>query len=785
MGKIVKFTVLFLFFCNFFVNAYGIAIVDEGTANTIIIIDSNAPDTVRYAADELQNYIQQITGVKLIIKDEAQSGLNNIFVGKSKFTNELGLNTDDLKSDGFKIISGDNWIAILGRDYNGDPIFTPQSPFHYGQVYNEQLKLGAIGEMGTLYGVYRFLEDFCDVRWYMPGDLGTVITKQDSIKVDKINIEVSPKFEYRYTMLCDFAKSQTDARWYRRIGFGARYPVQIIHSFWFFLEKYKESHPEYFAIIGGQRDFSNLSTSTGQGNLCLSNPAVLKQWIADIDEYFDQNPNQFIFPLAPDDGMVKICECNDCRVQISPELGEGGIFSNYVWSFVNKVAQGVAVKHPDKFVGCFAYENFRKPPANIKSLNPNVAVMVCRPINPGSGAREKTEKLIAQWRQKTANNLYLYDYYLYSWKPWRNLPVAFPHLIDSDLKSVQEFCKGEFLEASSSEFAGPPETVQLPGMTHLNLYVTAKLLWNPNLDIDALLNEYYEKFYGPAQEYMKKFWTMAENIWIAKSPLGDPLKTYSTADLKQLSAYLEQAVSQTTADTIHRKRVELIQNEFLPGVRKLTNELIINPPQVKLNKATTDIKLDGLPDANTWQLLKPSGFVDTDGEPATFKTCGYAAWDANNLYVAFVNYEPQMDKLLALATQRDQNFGPGMWDEDSIEIFICPDSIKRDKEFQFIINAKGIIWDAMKENKSGQMDIKWNSQCEAKTTLESDRWTIKVKIPLRDIGVTLPADGKTIAVNFFRTRRCGTSYVFSSWSPTLIFQHDAPDRLGTIVFNKK
>jgi len=46
-------------------------------------------------------------------------------------------------------------------------------------------------------------------------------------------------------------------------------------------------------------------------------------------------------------------------------------------------------------------------------------------------------------------------------------------------------------------------------------------------------------------------------------------------------------------------------------------------------------------------------------------------------------------------------------------------------------------------------------------------------------------DDKTIAINFYHTRRCCPSYVFSRWSPTLTFQHNAPDRFGTIVFNKK
>jgi len=774
-----------LFFINLFTMVYGISIADKGAARAVIIIAKNAPDMVRYAAVELQTYLGQVTGADFVIANEPQEGLGRIFIGQNPFTDALNLSTDELPADGFIIRSGDNWIAILGRDYSGPPIYTSQSPFHYDQVYNENLKLGAFGETGSLYGVYRFLEDVCGIRWYMPGELGEIVPRQDTVNVDNINLTAAPHFEYRYTMLCDFARSAADARWYRRLGYGAAYPAQITHSFWTFWDKYRTTHPEYFAIIAGQRDISNLSTATGMGNLCLSNPAVKAQWIADINDYFDQNPQQFICPVAPDDGMVKICECSECQAQLSPELGEGGIFSNYVWSFVNEVAAAVAVKHPGKFVDCFAYENFRQPPSVIDTPHPNLAVMVCKPINPGPNTREKTEALINQWRQKTAHNLYLYDYYLYSWRPWRNLPIAFPHQIAADLKAVQTFCKGAFIEAQSSEYAAPPQIVQLPGMAHLNLYVTARLLWNPNLDVNALLDDYYVKFYGPARDSMKKFWTLAETIWISKSSLGDPLKIYSAADLNELSLCLDQALAQTIPDTAYRKRVELIQSEYLPGMRKLTHPLILNPPQVSLPKLAVEIKLEAPLDDRIWQSLNPSGFVDCDGEPAKFPTRAYAAWDEKNIYFTFVNEEPEMEKLTTLATQRDQNYGPGMWDDDCIEIFICPDSANREKKIQFIINAKGLIWDSMKESKTAPLDVSWNSCAQTHASLDSGRWTLKVQIPLADIGIAPPAENKSIAVNFYRTRRCGPSYVFSCWSPTLIFQHDAPERFGTIIFTKK
>lgn len=765
----------------------AVTLVEQGQPKSVIVVAPAAPDSVHYAAKELQEYLRQVSGVTVPIQTTvAVPGGTVIYVGESDSTRKLGLTLDGLTSDGFKIVSGNTWVAIFGRDYAGPPIAAWRNPWRYHEVYNKQLKLGAFGEAGTLYGVYRFLEDVCGVRWYMPGPLGTVVPKKATISTGTLDLRVSPAFEYRYPWLCNFAQSAADAVWYRRAGFGAAYPAQIIDSFGLFTAKYAKTHPEYFALIGGKRDFANLSTIVGPGNLCLSNPAVARQWAADISAYFDQNPNQFIFPLSPNDGMKKICECQACQAQIDPALGDSGKFSNYVWTFIDTVARDVAVKHPDKWVGGIAYESYNFPPTRLKTLAPNVAVMICKMratfADPKEEARMRAS--IASWNEKT-KTLYFWEYYLHSWLPWRNFPVFFPHLIARDLQHLRGIGKGEFIEAESS-VGGKSGTLECPGMAHLNLYFTARLLWNPNLDLDAALADYYAKFYGPAQPPMQEFWTTAEKIWMDKSPRGDPVNVYTKAEMDRLSGCLDQAVAKTVPGSVYRQRVELIQAEFLPAKRKLANVLVVNPPKLVFAGPVPAPQLDGRLEDSAWQGFEPFGFVDNDGEAAEFKTWGYAAWDDENLYLAFANYDPAMNQLAAKATRRDQHYGPGMWDDDSMEIFICPDPANRKKYYQFIINAKGQIWDARAEaDKAMTPEVQWNSYTQAAARLEPNRWVVEVRIPLRDLGISAPVAGKSIAVNFFRNRHCGQPVVYSCWSPTLNIQHAIPARFGLMEFKKK
>ena len=769
-------------------NTFGLVLVDNGKTQAVIVTAPDAPDSVRLAASELQTYLSQSMGAMVPIRtslDANDPSIIPILVGESSATRARGLSTEGLKSDGYTIVIQDCWMAILGRDYRGQPISGMRDPWLLNQVYNAANKVGAFGETGTLFGMYRFLEEFCGVRWYMPGELGTVVPKRTTLAVAPRVIKISPDFEYRYPWFCNFDISPEDALWYRRAGFGTPYPVQINHSFYMFLP-YQTSHPEYFALIGGKRDFTNLSCLGGMGNLCLSNPDVAKQWIETINDYFDKNPNQFIFPLCPMDGMVKICECAKCQAQIDLAAGETGKFSNYVWSFVDRVAKGVAGKHPDKFVGCFAYDTYNLPPVKLKKLSSNVAVMICK--TRGSYVDKKYQDqmrhAVTGWAEKT-HNIYNWEYYLYSWLPWRGLPVFFPHLISDDLKSLKGISKGEFIEAESPmphEVGKLPLKLNFPGMQHLNLYVTAKVYWDADLDVDQLVKEYCEKFYGPGGKDMKGFWKTAEDLWMTKGARGTPVNIYKKDDLDKLTSCLENAKKKTEAGSAYRKRVELIEGEFLPARRALSNVLVQNPPKITVPGSSPAVRLDGVLDDPAWKDAQPLGFVDKNGETARFKTWGYAAWDEENLYLAFLNYEPEMKKLTARDIRKDQRDGP-MWEDDSMEIFICPDPKKRKKCYQFIVNANGAVWDGI-HGRTPFVDATWNSGAEAKTKLEPNRWVAEIKIPFKDLGIKGPVEGKTLAVNLYRNRYCGNPVTYSCWSPTLAAHHFTTERFGEITFKK-
>ena len=119
-----------------------------------------------------------------------------------------------------------------------------------------------------------------------------------------------------------------------------------------------------------------------------------------------------------------------------------------------------------------------------------------------------------------------------------------------------------------------------PGTQHLNLYVTAKALWNAKMDVDNLLDEYYTQFYGAAGAEMKTFWTTAETLWMsekARSPealaraIIRPIAT-SRATSSNLCKLLDDGLAKVEDGSVYAQRIRLVQTR---GPARRSNESII------------------------------------------------------------------------------------------------------------------------------------------------------------------------------------------------------------------
>jgi len=760
----------------------------DGKPYTEIVIAPNAPAHVKLAATEFAEFIRQSCRAELSI---CENGYGNtagpqIFIGDSPGLKKYNIALDNLKSDGFRIIASPGFLIIIGRDYNGPPPVGFRDPWDKGTVFNSNINLCAFGECGSLFGVYYFLQKYCGIRWYMPGPLGIVIPSPKRLIVPELDLNVNPDFEYRYPLYCRFQKDKDGALWFKRLRFGGIAPVQINHSFQFF-KHYAKTHPEYFALVDGERDIVGGKCCVGHGHLCLSNPVVVKLWVDTICKYFKDHPEQSVYPVVPGDALNRVCECPECAAEVNHKANpDTGIFSNHIFGFVNKLAAEVAKKYPDKYIGCAAYKKYSDPPDNLTEMQPNVIVMLCKRRNSFLNEPYKKdirERIEAWVKIVGGSKLYFWDYYLDTDLPWRNLPVQFTGLISEDLQYLKKIgSKGEFVENDVLS-----EKMGYPGMQHINLYVTGQLYWDSHANVEEMLDEYFRLFYGPAENEMREFWLIAEKrrndigSKYLKAGLGtirndlSPSTVYPNEVLNRLTTLLDIAIRKTPEASVFRKRVELIQKEFSQGVASIRSMMRTEIPEMTLSRSRS---------ATARYMAEPYEFAAKTGEAVEIKSWLYAGYDATALYFKLIAFEPQMDKLRIKTEKPDQST---VWNDDGVEIFICPELTQPNKYFQFFVSAKGTVWDA----NHGIIDdvsinTAYNSNCKVTASMSQNRWSIEITIPLKSIGLDPEKlAGKTITANFYRYRNkiiSRNGEQLSCWSPTGQFIHFYPSKFGIIKF---
>ena len=106
--------------------------VKDGKPGADIVISDKPPRMVKLAAKELQTYIEKISGAKLAITNAPGADVpTHIYVGRSAGTDRLKITDEGLKQGAFKMVSGENWLALVGHDSD----YTPTMPYYKGGPY--------------------------------------------------------------------------------------------------------------------------------------------------------------------------------------------------------------------------------------------------------------------------------------------------------------------------------------------------------------------------------------------------------------------------------------------------------------------------------------------------------------------------------------------------------------------------------------------------------------------------------------------------------------------------
>ena len=288
-----------------------------------------------------------------------------------------------------------------------------------------------------------------------------------------------------------------------------------------------------------------------------------------------------------------------------PGRWPGTLRSNYVWSFVARVADAVATTHPRGVITCVGYRGYMGPPSTepltctayqgsrpappfqhvpdvIKDRLPsNVAVQLCigYPALLRQRPREFHTWLFDEWAKKIGDpgNVYVWHYWLWPTNPsYRKFPNVNPGEIGELARAMKQRGFTGGISCQTDEGAG--HWWSYPVLDHLRVYVMARLFENWDLDEVGIVEEYYHLFYGPAREPMEAFWEFLHQTpydrhpevthpelnaqWRAneksKPEDWDWRMVCPPADLDRLNRLLHQARELVSAESVYRRRIDLV-----------------------------------------------------------------------------------------------------------------------------------------------------------------------------------------------------------------------------------
>jgi hypothetical protein len=467
------------------------------------------PQKVRLAAEELQKYIEKISGAKLpIVADDPApaipKGEATILVGASKLTEPLKLNipdglTCDRKEEGYLVYARGDTLVLAGNT---------KGPYQ-----------------GTFYAVSEFLNRL-GVRWFMPSDFGEYVPKQTTIEFKNVEFRDKPSFLVRCwngNLAPELAAD--DSIWRLRNKLALDHNALIAIPGDSYLRQYLpdkenlQTHPEYFA--------KKLDGTVDPNMVSLGNPEaarlVAEKVKAKIKAERAKNPEFNSLGFAPDDGIPMDLSKEAMAMNLGfPDLcGREGVItelsvSEEWFTFMSRVCEEVVKEYPDFVVTTNGYTNRTTPPEGVK-IHPNLGVMFAAIWSdllhsfddPKSWQQQAQGAMLQRWG-KICSRVFVYNY---------NFPMLVTGLTPMPLtrkiaRNTPLFKKWGII--------GFEDEQTFPWMAHgiTSFYLRAKLYWNADADSKAILDDYFNTWYGPASKSSQAYWDALEEAFESTPLLG-------------------------------------------------------------------------------------------------------------------------------------------------------------------------------------------------------------------------------------------------------------------------
>ena len=411
-----------------------------------------------------------------------------------------------------------------------------------------------------MFGVYDLLEQL-GVRWYFPGELGEEIPQTPTIRVSWLENAENPDFILRDMWLAyadrPGEEKQAYRTWQRHNRMGGVH-AQMGHALGYIIspQEYGETHPEYFPLIDGER---LVPQQAHNWQPCTSNPEVVRIAAEKARAAFDRDPTLWCVSLSPNDGNSGWCECDNCVALDPPEYRDDPRRgkARRMLVFANAVADLLAQTHPDRRVCFYAYAPTVEPPTDLRA-HPQVAVAIAhygavgdnlRPIaDPTSPRNAAFIPLLDGWGQVT-DEIFAREY-------WTSLLTE----MDGIARSGAAWALPEDIPwyRDHHVIGFSSEALPIWGSCGLNFYLAAKLMWDADADVDAILDDYFTGMYGPAATPMREYFETIRDLCRERYLTQD---LFGEEDFARLRGLLDAALAAAETDR-QQARVQLTVDHF-------------------------------------------------------------------------------------------------------------------------------------------------------------------------------------------------------------------------------
>ena len=322
--------------------------------------------------------------------------------------------------------------------------------------------------------------------------------------------------------------------------------------------------PKAFHDQNKQMFALNKDGTRNVSQFCYSSPKTLSYLLAGCERVWDKGGRaswvtSTCVTVSPSDFAVR-CACIDCQKTFA-KAGEhwvnGG--SLVMALFVKRMCEAVKKRWPDKKVIYLPYWNYDTCRTEVKYPD-NLVIMSAMTTfqMPLKAQRENFDEALQRlrdFRAQASVPVTIWDYSV----AWTYGPHQYPHVARDWYQAVKGLSAGTFINGLHlGEWTNTAPT----------MYIWMRLLWNPDLDVDAVLDEMCVRLYGKAGTTVRAMiqlqcalwqegsWTKQRvkerGVWPVPARLFS--KAWTPDVVQRLATLRDKALAELADDPVARQR---------------------------------------------------------------------------------------------------------------------------------------------------------------------------------------------------------------------------------------